>query len=308
MDKTKRFPRLLPRPWFQYLPLALALRGRGRTPDSTRNQCICFRGCVHNSLLYLQSSQRFKTYIMLLTTFLTASIAYNVFFYFPILSSPQGIDAWGYIAVAAAITRTGHFSNIAQPTDVYYTPFPVMSIAPAILSSMTGLSLQSSVLIFPGSLILLQPLLVFLVARVVYENPEAAAISGLIVVAESLLIQIMASPLAESVAISLFLLVLVTVLQNDIKGPCGCSFGLLFDVGYRTWRSRFVVCGTSSVLDAQTESVRVSLNRVFILLLAAYFVVAGLLEGMVTTLVSGRKRCLNSLYGRGVGLGGLPWV
>jgi len=152
-----------------------------------------------------------KVYIAFLTVFLAASIGYNLFYYYPLVNRT---DPMSYLSVASAIIQRGHYSDVIQPTDRYYFPFPVMSIAPSILSSVTGLDLQLSLLVFPGSLILLQPLLVFLLSRLVFDNAEAAALSAFIVVTESAVTQWINGPIAQSTAISLLLLVLIALFSR----------------------------------------------------------------------------------------------
>lgn len=166
-----------------------------------------------------------KAYTAFLTVFLAGSIAYNEFYYYPLVKGP---DAIGNLAVASAITQGGHYSDIIAPilVDEYYRPFPVMSIAPAILSLVSALDLEQSVLVFPGSLILLQPLLVFLVSRLVFDDSVVAALSSLIVVTESVVIQYINGPIAQSTAISL-LLILMVMLFGRVQSKKNLILGVL---------------------------------------------------------------------------------
>ena len=158
-----------------------------------------------------RTSPHSRKYFLCLLVFVAGSIAYNVYYYYPI---NIGIDSWGYLAVSSAIMKTGRFSDIIQPTSPYYSPFPVMSIAPAMLSSISGLGIVLSLLVFPGSLILMQPLLVFLLSRRIFSNAVAASISAFIVVTESAVTQWFNYPIAESTAISLFLLLLLLLISK----------------------------------------------------------------------------------------------
>jgi hypothetical protein len=154
-----------------------------------------------------------KAYVVFVTVLVAASIGYNVFYYYPLVGGDP--DALTALSVATAIIQTGHYSGFRQPTDSYYFPFPVMSIAPSMLSSLTGLDIQLSLLLFPGSLILLQPLLVFLISRLLFASAEAAALSALTVVMEATVTRFINQPFAQSVAISLLLVVLIALLGRS---------------------------------------------------------------------------------------------
>jgi hypothetical protein len=149
-----------------------------------------------------------RPYIAFLTVCLFGLIGYRVFYYYPPVTA---IDSWGTLAVASAIIQIGHFSGLVLPVDVYYFPFPVMAISTSMLSSIAGLPLQISLLVFPGSLILLQPLLVFLLSRSVFHDSKIAAVSAFIVLTESAVVGLVDSPIAESTAISLGLIVLIVL-------------------------------------------------------------------------------------------------
>lgn len=199
------------KPWIRYLPLLI-----GAFVDLTAGLIPPATGAVALAaalvlLFYLCTrADESGVYLVVLTIFLGASIAYNVYAFYPII---LGVDTWTNISVATAILQTGHFSSAivsqsASGLDVYYATFPVMAVAPAVLSSATGLDLRVALLIFPGCLILLQPLLVFVLARAVYDSRVAAVLSGFIVLTESSVTQWITAPLTESVAISMILILL----------------------------------------------------------------------------------------------------
>jgi len=196
-------------PWLRYLPLVMGISVdllAGLVPPAIS----AFALAVALTLFFplSKASNVSKAYIVFLTVFLAGSIAYNVFNYYALV---RGADPMGYLSVASAIAQRGHYSGVIQPTDAYYFPFPVMSIATSILSSVTGFTLPLSLLIFPGSMILLQPLLVFVLSRLVFDNAEAAALSAFIVVTESAVTQWITSPIAQSTAISMLLVVLIAL-------------------------------------------------------------------------------------------------
>lgn len=289
----------LPRPWVQYFPLVLAssvdIAGDLIPPIIS---AFAFAAAL-TLLFYMCKAKISKAYITFLMIFLAGSIGYNLFFHFPILSSPQGTDVWGYIAIAAAIVRTGHFSNLALPInviDLYYFPFPVMSIAPAMLSSIAGFDLQTSLLIFPGSLILLQPLITFLLARVVYDNPEAAAFSAFVVLTESVVIHYLAAPFAESVSVSLLLLFLVIVLSRKVSMVRATVAFVLFLL--LTIVHGFI--GLLSIVLApyvmRKRSPYKALTRVFPLILAAYLLMASLFYGLTYRIATEAQKVIESLF------------
>jgi len=211
-EQDSSFAPTLSRPWLRYLPLiigaSVSLSANLASPTIS-----LFALAAALTLLFPLSKviNVSKVYVAFLAVFLAASIGYNVFYYYPLIIGP---DPMGYLSVASAIIQTGHFSDVIQPTDKYYFPFPVMSIAPSILCAVSGLDLQLSLLFFPGSLILLQPLLVFLVSRLVFDDAEAAALSAFIVVTESTVTQWVNAPIAQSTAISLLLLLLIVFFRR----------------------------------------------------------------------------------------------
>ena len=150
-----------------------------------------------------------KTYIELMSFVIAASIVYNVYYYYPLVGGNP--DALSSLAVASGILHSGHFSSFTQPIDVYYLPMPAMAIAPSILSLVSGLDLELAMLIFPGSLILLQPLLIFLLTRMLVDDSEAAVLSSLVVVIEATVTRFMNQPFAQAVATSMLLVVLVAL-------------------------------------------------------------------------------------------------
>jgi hypothetical protein len=152
-----------------------------------------------------------KTYFAFLLVFLAGSIAYNVYYYYPL--NPES-DTWGYLSVASGIIQEGHFSNLIDPIDVYYHPFPVMPIATSMLSSVTGLDLVVAVFVFPGVLVLLQPLLVFLLSRRIFGNSEAAILSALVLVTEATVVTGINNVQGTYPAISLSLLVLIMLFRD----------------------------------------------------------------------------------------------
>lgn len=205
-DQDRASPLTLSRPWLRYLPLLIGFSvtlGGDSIPPLIAT--VAFAAALALLFILSKATNVSRTYLVFSMLFLAGAIGYNAYFYYFDTGAP---DIWGYLSVGSAIIQTGRFSNIMQPTDRYYYPFPVMSIASTILSSTAGLDLRLSLLIFPGSLVLLQPLFVFILARVVYSNSEAAAFSAFIVLTESAVTRFIATPGAESVALSLLLLVL----------------------------------------------------------------------------------------------------
>ncbi|MGA8856925.1 MAG: hypothetical protein WB643_07145 [Candidatus Bathyarchaeia archaeon] len=203
------------RSWIAYLPLLIGLfvdLGAGLIPPAT--SAFALAAALTLVFYICVRSNESGAYLVMLTTFLVASVAYNVSAFYQI---PLAVDPWTNISVAAAILRTGHFSaaitsESASGLNPYYSLFPAMSIASATLSSVTGLDLPISFIIFPGCIILLQPLLVFVLARAVYGSPVAAVFSAFVVLTESAVTQWITTPLAESVALSMVLLLLVVLL------------------------------------------------------------------------------------------------
>lgn len=212
LDDQSSFPLTLSKPWLRFLPLLIGisvnLLASLASPAMSAFALAAALTCIFPLSRVINGS---KVYVAFLAVFLAASIGYNVYFYYPLVTR---IDSCRYLSVASAIVQRGHYSDIIQPTDSYYFPFPVMSIAPSVLSSVTGLNLELSLLLFPGSLIVLQPLLVFLLSRLVFHDVNAAALSAMIVVAESAVISMISGPLAQSTAISLLLLFLMLLFSG----------------------------------------------------------------------------------------------
>ncbi len=195
-----------PGAWFRYVPLAIGIGVDLLSPFFQPIVGAVALACALTCLLPLsQMKQVSRNYFLLLATFLAASIAYNVFYYYPL---DIGIDSWGYLSVSSAIIQTGSFTYVNQPTSEYYWPFPVVSLVTSALSLVSGLTLPVSLFIFPGTLILLQPMLVFLVTRRLFDA-ESASVSAFVVLFESAVLQWLGAPIAESVAISLMLLLLL---------------------------------------------------------------------------------------------------
>lgn len=159
-----------------------------------------------------KTSEVSKSYTALLLTFLTTSIAFTAFRYFAL---DIGIDSWGYAATGSIIAQNGHY-GVPQPTDPYYWPFPVMTIASSMLSGVAGIALPVSLFVFPGSLIALQPALVFLVANKLFRSQSAGALAGLIAVMEPTILEWVNAPIAESVAFSLFLLIILLLFPRRV--------------------------------------------------------------------------------------------
>jgi hypothetical protein len=197
-------------PGLRYLPLAIGIGASLLGLVAPPLAIDAFAFAVALTLLFSLSrlTNVSKVHIAFLTVLLTASIGYNMFSYYGTTTTGHP-DTWGYLSVASAIVQRGHFSDVIQPTDRYYFPFPIMSIDASILSSVAGLNLELSLLLCPGSLILLQPLLVFLLSRSVFDDAEAAALSAFIVVTESTVTQWISGPIAQSASISLLLLFLI---------------------------------------------------------------------------------------------------
>ena len=193
------------RRWFRYSPLIIALAtyvlGSVSPPVTAAALALGI------ALLFILSRMDNlpKPYVALVASILAGSIAYNVFFYYPV---NIGIDSWGYLSTASAISKTGHYSNIEQPTAEYYFPFPVVAIAASTLSIVSTSALPQSLLIFPGVLILMQPFLVFLLARQVFADSQIASMSACVVLTESFVTEWIGGPIAQSAALSMLILLL----------------------------------------------------------------------------------------------------
>lgn len=198
--------------WFQYFPLAIGIGVDLLAPFFQPIVSEVAFACALTCLLPLsQMKQVSRNYFLLLSTFLAVSVAYNVFYYYPL---DIGVDSWGYMSVSSAINQNGHFTYVDQPTSSYYFPFPVMALGTAIVSGVTGLSLPVSLFIFPGSLIVLQPLLVFLVSRGIFNDVKTAFLSTFVVLTESAVTQYLNQPAAEPTDISLLMLFLLLLLNT----------------------------------------------------------------------------------------------
>ena len=214
LDKRERLIFAPSMSWVRYLPLvigiAVSLLGLLAPPPAIS----AFALAIALTLLFPLSRMInvSKVHIAFLAVLLAASIGYNMFLYYSLLT---GVDTWAHLSVASAIVQRGHYSDVIKPTDRYYIPFPIVSIATSILSSVTGLNLELSLLLFPGSLIALQPLLVFLLSRLVFDDVEAAALSAFIVVTESTVTQMIGMPVPQPIAISLLLLFLILIFRRD---------------------------------------------------------------------------------------------
>jgi len=215
MIKDKPYSLPLHKSWIRYLPLFIGVfvdLTAGLIPPATG--AVALAAALLLLFCLCSRADESGVYLIVLTIFLAASIAYNVYAFYPII---LGVDPWTNISVAAAILQTGHFSSAivsqsASGLSLYYATFPVMAMASAMLSSATGLDVRIAILIFPGCLVLLQPLIVFVLARAVYGGSLAAMFSGFIALIESSVTQWIPAPLAESVAISMILILLAMLL------------------------------------------------------------------------------------------------
>jgi hypothetical protein len=195
------------RPWLCFLPVIIGVSvNLSASLVSPAISALALAAVLTFSFLLFRTINVSKAYVAFLVVFLAALVGYNVFCCYPLIKT---IDSWRYLSVASAIVQRGHYSDVIQPTDRYYFPFPVMSIVPSILSSVTGLNLELSLLLFPGSLILLQPLLVFLLSRLVFCDVKAAAFSAFIVLTEIEVTQWIGGPIPQSISTSLLLLLLI---------------------------------------------------------------------------------------------------
>lgn len=214
-------------PWLRYIPLPIGIAVSLLALLAPPPAISAFALPIALTLLFPLSrlTNVSKVYIAFLAVLLAASIGYNMFCYYPLIS---GNDPWADLSTASAIFQRGHYSDVIQPTDRYYFPFPVMGIDASIFSSVTGLNLESSLLLCPGSLILLQPLLVFLLSRLVFDDDTAAALSAFIVVTETTVTQWISGPIAQSVAISLLLLLLILLFRRvRSRGHVATAFVVL---------------------------------------------------------------------------------
>lgn len=203
----------LTRPWLRYVPLVIGVSANLLSSyTSPAVSTFAFAAALTLLLPLSKATNVSKTYIGFVAVFLIGSIAYSAFYYYPPV---MGTDPLGYLSVASAIRQTGTYSGIVQPTDSYYFPFPVMSVASAILSSVSGLDLLLSILVFPGSLILLQSLFVFLLSRTVFGSGECAALAALVLLTEPPVTQWISAPIAQSTAASL-LLIILTILYSRV--------------------------------------------------------------------------------------------
>lgn len=168
-------------------------------------------------------------YIAVATLVVGAAVGLTYFYYYPF---DAGIDSWGYIAVASGISQTGHFTSFAQPdwpTSSYYFPFPIMSIVASVVSTVTSLSLPVSLVIFPGALIILQPVVVYLLALRISGDRRASAFAAIILVTESAMVELIHSPMAESVALStMFMVMLMLADWTHSRSRIIIAFALYF--------------------------------------------------------------------------------
>ena len=165
--------------------------------------------------LLAETDESSNTSVPMLAVLVVALIAYSALLYYPL---NIGVDPLGYLSVASTISQTGRYTHIAgtySEEGSYYSPFPIMAMVPSVVSAITGLPLLQSLAIFPGILVLLQPLLVFMLSlRVFGGSRRIAALSAFIVTTESAVIQYANGPLAISVAISLLLMVMLVFLKG----------------------------------------------------------------------------------------------
>jgi len=200
--------------WVRYLVLpvviAVSLSGLLATPPAIS----AFVSAVALTLLFSLSRMANipPVHVVVFAVMLAAAIGCNMYFYYPLVN---GVDTQGHLAVASAIIQRGYYSDVIKPTDNYYFPFPVTSIGTSILSSVTRLNLELSLMLLPGIMILMQPLLVFLLSRIVFNDVEAAALSAFIVVTESTVTQMISQPIPQPTAVSLLLLFLVLIIRKD---------------------------------------------------------------------------------------------
>jgi hypothetical protein len=196
-----------PNQWMAYVPLVVGVAvGWFGLGASVFVSAMGFAVALTVLFAMSASGRISRTYLAFSAVILTTIIGFNVFNYFAL---DIGKDSLGYLCVAAEILRTGKYSLFQPSQDSYYWPFPIMAIASSSLSAVTGLDLLVSEFIFPGILIPLQPLFVFLLSRRLFKSVRAAALSAVLVATTSVLTQWIVSPLAESTALSLLLLFLL---------------------------------------------------------------------------------------------------
>ncbi len=267
----------LRRRWIRFVPVAIVLAAFILGPFVTP-LIIAMVLAVAVTLAFVLSKETDipRAYITLYCVFIAASICYFVFHYYAL---DIGIDSWGYLSVAAAIIQSGHYTGTFQPIDIYYTPLPVMAIAPAVLSAVTTLSLPVAVLIFPGSLILAQPLIVFLLARRMFNNSESAAFSALIVITEAAAIQWIAQPIAQSTAISILLVTMLLILiAHRDPSPSHFMVILVLFVMVAVIHGAVGIISLPIVLILFRERhIRGGLPRLFALIFFAYLIAASLI-------------------------------
>jgi hypothetical protein len=198
--------------WMRFLPLVLLIGGDFPGLGPPWVSAILLSATFVLLLLISNVDGISYSYLVFLIVLLAGSVVYNVYYYYPL---DYGIDSWTYQAVSSAIVSKGAFTGIQQPTSPYYWPFPIMSIAPSMLALVSSLSLPFSLFIFPGSLILLQPLFVFLVSRRLFASSKVAVLSALVAVTEVSVIQGIGEPFAEATAVSLLSLLLLLIMFGD---------------------------------------------------------------------------------------------
>jgi hypothetical protein len=212
MVQNGRSASIRSRAWLVPLPLMIAIWVNLLAVLAPRAiAAFLFAGAVAVIFVLSRVTDVSKAYLAVMMAVVAASIGYNVFLYYPLVGGDP--DPLGYLSVASGIVQTGHYFGFTHPTDTYYFPFPVMSIAPSMLHLASELDLQTSLLVFPGILVLLQPLLVFLLSRLLFDNPEAAALSALILVTEATVTRFINQPLAQPIAVSMLLIVLIALLR-----------------------------------------------------------------------------------------------
>jgi hypothetical protein len=283
LDDRDQFNPSLSRPWLRYIPLIIGISVDLLATWLPPIACA-FALSVALAVVFPLSKMInvSKTYTAFLLVFLAGSIAYNVYYYYPL---NLGIDKWGYLSVASGIIQEGHFSNVMQPRffSQYFHPFPVMSIASSMLSSATGLDLVVALFVFPGVLVLLQPFLVFLLSRRVFCNSEAAALSAFVLVTESRVLSGINVPDAMYTAVSLSLLVLITLFLRPARRANTIVAFVLFLILVATHGAVALV---SLILIAYLIlTMRKSYSRMiptFAVILCGYLTIAALLNEMVS--------------------------
>ena len=108
--------------WFPFLPLAIGIGVDLLAPFFQPIVSAVALACALTCLLPLSQMKNVsRNYFLLLSIFLAASVAYNVFYYYPL---DLGIDSWGYLSVSSAIVQTGAYTNTVQPTSRITGLFP----------------------------------------------------------------------------------------------------------------------------------------------------------------------------------------